>query len=61
MTKAFSVGPPQKLAIIGLTQVVFALLFDLLLWDHSPDLMTSAGIVLVVAPVAWLIGHRPPA
>lgn len=60
MTKAFSFGPPQKLAIIGLSQVVFALLFDLLLWDHSPDLMTFAGIVLVVAPVAWLMGHRSP-
>lgn len=58
MTKAFSFGPPQKLAIIGLTQVVFALLFDLLLWNHSPDLMTLSGIVLVVAPVAWLMGHR---
>ena len=60
MTKAFSFGPPQKLAIIGLSQVVFALFFDLLLWDHWPDLTTSAGIVLVVAPVAWLIRHRPP-
>lgn len=58
MTKAFSFGPPQKLAIIGLSQVVFALLFDLLLWDHSPDLMTFAGIVFVIAPVAWLMGHR---
>jgi drug/metabolite transporter (DMT)-like permease len=61
MTKAFSFGPPQKLAIIGLSQVVFALLFDRLLWDHSPDLMTFAGIVLVIAPVAWLMGHRSQA
>jgi drug/metabolite transporter (DMT)-like permease len=61
MTKAFSFGPPQKLAIVGLSQVVFALLFDLGIWGRTPDAWTLAGIILVMAPVAWVMGHGPKA
>jgi drug/metabolite transporter (DMT)-like permease len=59
MTRAYSIGAPQKLAIVGLTQVVFALAFDLGVWHHAPDAWTLAGIGLVIAPVAWLVTHRP--
>jgi drug/metabolite transporter (DMT)-like permease len=58
MTRAFSLGQPQRLAIVGLTQVVFALGFDLGLWDYRLDAVRIAGLVLVLAPVAWLIGRR---
>jgi drug/metabolite transporter (DMT)-like permease len=60
MTKAYSVGAPQKLSIVGLAQVVFALAFDLAIWHRSPDGSSLAGIALVLAPVAWLVGRRPP-
>jgi len=55
MTRAFQIAPPQKLAVIGLAQVVFALGFDMLIWPAGIDAMTFAGIALVVAPVAWLL------
>jgi drug/metabolite transporter (DMT)-like permease len=58
MTKAFGHGAPQKVSVVGLSQVVFALGFDLLVWQRKFDWMTFVGIVLVVAPVAWLMAGR---
>ncbi len=58
MTRAFAVGRPQRLAVVGLTQVVFALGFDLGLWHYRLDEFKAAGMILVLAPVAWLVGRR---
>ncbi len=59
MTRAFALGSPSKVSVVGLTQIVFALLFDLLLWRRPFDLLTLAGIVLVAAPSGWLMLHNP--
>lgn len=59
MTKAFALGSPSKVSVIGLTQIVFALLFDLLLWRRPFDALTVVGIILVVAPSGWLMLHNP--
>jgi drug/metabolite transporter (DMT)-like permease len=59
MTKAFAAGAPSRVAVVGLTQVVFALLFDLLLWHRRFDALVILGIALVVAPSAWLMLHNP--
>lgn len=59
MTRAFALGHPSKVAVVGLTQIVFACLFDLVLWKQRFDAPTVAGIVLVVAPTAWLLLHSP--
>lgn len=59
MTKAFAAGAPSRVSVVGLTQVVFALLFDLLLWHRSFDALVIIGIALVVAPSAWLMLHNP--
>jgi drug/metabolite transporter (DMT)-like permease len=58
MTIAFRSAPPQKLSLIALSQVVFALGFDLGIWHHEIGLTTYAGIALVLIPVAWLVGGR---
>lgn len=58
-TRAFALGHPSKVAVIGLTQIVFACLFDLLLWKHRFDALTIIGILLVIAPTAWLLLHSP--
>jgi drug/metabolite transporter (DMT)-like permease len=58
MTRAFSVGRPQRLAVVGLSQVVFALGFDIGLWKYDVDAAKLAGLALVLAPVAWLVGRR---
>ena len=59
MTKAFALGVPSRVAVVGLSQIVFALAFDLLLWHRALDLLTFAGILLVMAPSAWLMLHTP--
>ena len=59
MTKAFALGSPSRVAVVGLTQVIFALLFDILLWRRAFDAPSVLGITLVVAPSAWLMLHTP--
>src|ERR1051325_4338119 len=59
ITRAFALGHPSKVAIIGLTQIVFACLFDVVFWKHHFDFVTILGILLVIAPTAWLFLHSP--
>src|SRR5215207_721867 len=60
MTKAFaSEGSPSKVSVVGLMQIVFALLFDLLLWHRRFDALVLLGIALVVGPSAWLMLRSP--
>src|SRR5205085_155725 len=59
MTRAFSLGPPQRLAVVGLSQVVFALGYDLGVWGHTFGPAQFAGTLLVMAPVAWLVARKP--
>lgn len=58
-TRAFALGHPSKVAVVGLTQIVFACLFDLVIWKHRFDWWTLCGILLVMAPTAWLLLHSP--
>jgi drug/metabolite transporter (DMT)-like permease len=58
LTKAFASGPPAKVAVVGLTQIVFAMILEMLLWRHTFTPGTLLGIILVLAPTAWLIVHR---
>ena len=59
LTRAYSSGPPARMAVIGLVQVVFALGFDVALWHRAIPPATLIGIALVMAPAAWLAArHR---
>lgn len=58
MTAAYRVGLPQRLSVVGLSQVLFALGFELMFWTHPVDYSVLAGIALVIAPVAWLLARR---
>ena len=59
MTRAFGIGPPDRLAVIGLTQVLFSLGYDLAVWHRALGVVTIAGIALIAVPAAWLIRQRP--
>jgi drug/metabolite transporter (DMT)-like permease len=60
MTKAFaSAAVPSKVSVVGLMQIVFALIFDLLLWHRRFDALVVLGIALVVCPSAWLMLRNP--
>ncbi len=54
LTKAYSAGAPSKVAVVGLTQVVFAMGYDVAIWGRSLSPLTALGFVLVLAPTTWL-------
>jgi drug/metabolite transporter (DMT)-like permease len=55
LTMAFATGAPAKVSVVGLTQIVFALIFDVCLFDHQVNEWTLPGTVLIIAPTAWLL------
>ncbi|MFO0953607.1 MAG: DMT family transporter [Isosphaeraceae bacterium] len=55
LTKAYAAGAPARVAVLGLTQVVFGMGFDAVLWHRSFPPASLAGTALVLAPTAWLI------
>lgn len=59
LTRAYATGNPSRVSVVGLSQVVFALAFDVVLWRRRFDLLTLAGILLVTLPSAWLILSNP--
>jgi drug/metabolite transporter (DMT)-like permease len=59
MTKAFALGSPSRVSVVGLMQIVFALTFDLLFWRRTFGPLVVLGIALVVAPSAWLMLRSP--
>ncbi len=54
LTRAYSAGSPAKIAVVGLSQVVFAMGFDVFLWNRSLTPLMLVGFVLVLGPSAWL-------
>lgn len=59
MTKAYALGNPSKVSVVGLMQIVFALAYDLAIWRCPFDALTAAGIALVALPSAWLMLRDP--
>jgi drug/metabolite transporter (DMT)-like permease len=60
LTLAFRGGAPDKVAVVGLTQIVMALAFDAWLWEREVNAMTIIGTILVIAPTAWLLTRPAP-
>ena len=64
LTKAFTAGNAAKVSVVALSQVGFAMLFDLLFWSRSFSPFALAGMGLVIVPTAWLMwqeASRPEA
>src|SRR5262249_5387745 len=55
LTKAFAAGPPAKVSVVGLTQIVFAMALEVLLFGRNFSPATLVGMGLVVVPTAWLL------
>ena len=58
LTKAFAAGPPAKVSVVALTQIVFAMVLEVLLFGRYYNPLTLVGMGLVVAPTAWLLAIR---
>ncbi len=60
LTRAFAAGNPARVGVVGLTQIVFGLLVDVLFFKHVPTWISLLGIVLIALPTAWVMLSRPP-
>lgn len=59
LTKAFGAGDPAKVSVIGLSQVIFGLLLDLLWSQQKIGPWTFVGMALILAPTTWVMVERP--
>lgn len=60
MTRAFAKGHASRISVVALSQILFGLGFDVLFWNRSVNLISLLGMVLVIAPTAWLILGKAP-
>ncbi|GDY07110.1 MAG: DMT family transporter [Planctomycetota bacterium] len=58
LTKAFTLGVPSRVAVVGLSQVFFALIFELVLENRDYNKASLLGMLLVLAPTAVLLLQR---
>ncbi len=58
LTKAFAAGPPAQVSVVGLSQIPLAMSLETIFLGRSYELVTLAGMALVLLPTAWLILHR---
>lgn len=58
LTKAFAAGTPAKVSVVCLSQVGFGMVFDVWLWHRTFSAATLLGMLLVLAPTAWLLLRR---
>jgi drug/metabolite transporter (DMT)-like permease len=59
MTRAFAKGHASRISVVALSQILFGLCFDVLFWNRSINLISLLGMVMVIAPTAWLILGGP--
>ena len=55
LTRAFAAGAPARISVIGLTQVGFAMVFDVIFWNRSLQIQSILGMLLVIGPTVWLM------
>ena len=56
LTRAYALGAPTRVAVVGLSQVAFAMILDVAIWGRSMTPLTLLGFGLVLAPTAMLTG-----
>jgi drug/metabolite transporter (DMT)-like permease len=64
LTLAFAHGPPARVSVVGLSQVGFVMLMEMVFMGRSFNPATLLGIALVVTPTAWSLirsaaQHKP--
>jgi drug/metabolite transporter (DMT)-like permease len=58
LTKAFAVGSASKVAVVGLSQVVMCLAFEVGFLGRSFQWDSILGMMLIVGPTAWMLLRR---
>ena len=57
LTKAYGAGAPTRVSVLALTQVVFAVAFDVLLWHRALPPASLLGSALILVPTAWVMAR----
>ena len=60
LTQAFAAGSPARVSVVGLTQIVFALVLEVVFVGHRVEPLGLLGMALVVGPTAWLMTEQQP-
>ena len=55
LTLAYTRGHAPRVAVVTLSQVLFALLLDVAIWQRKINAISLLGMLLIVAPTAWLL------
>ncbi len=55
LTMAFASGPPSKVSVVGLTQVLFVMALEQLWAPRTYNATTLLGMALVLAPTGWVL------
>jgi drug/metabolite transporter (DMT)-like permease len=55
LTRAFALGDPSKVSVVGLSEMLFGAAYDYVVWKRTFGWTTLAGMALVAAPTAWLL------
>jgi drug/metabolite transporter (DMT)-like permease len=58
LTRAFSHGDPSRVAVVGLSQVVFTLVIDVIFTGHELTGPVVVGTMFILAPTAWVMLER---
>jgi drug/metabolite transporter (DMT)-like permease len=57
LTKAFSTGIPARVSVVGLCQVGFAMLLEMVFHGRSFAPLTLVGMGLIIGPTAWVLAR----
>ncbi|QJW94080.1 DMT family transporter [Frigoriglobus tundricola] len=57
LTLAFGRGAPAKVAVVGLTQIVFVTALGAWAFGHAVNAVALVGTALIMAPTAWLLSQ----
>lgn len=60
LTRAFALGDPSRVSVVGLSEMLFGAAYDRILWHRQFGWVTLVGMALVAAPTAWLLATTRP-
>lgn len=55
LTRAFALGEPSRVSVVGLSELVFSAVYERILEQRTFVWTTLVGMALVAAPTAWLL------
>jgi drug/metabolite transporter (DMT)-like permease len=58
LTRAFTTGDAAKVSVVGLSQVVFTLIIDVVFTGHEVTTIAFIGTLLILIPTAWVMMER---